>query len=238
MAPCSPRHEAALGDTRVGRRACLPGWGGEDLVAVGVSVHDVHPHQGHSNVRPIVSADHRTGLGGWRPLWRLRGHYSRRRSISRALRVGTTDTYSNVGEPVGALTSPGQQPGYSWPLLRCTPSNDRAHRPFPRGRPLAHKRRGEVGEGGLADQARAPAGEGSCCIATAYLRRSGFTSASPRLPSSACRSFSGIGSSRISAPTRCNASPRLASALAAESVNQRLAAFRGRSHTAMLRPLI
>ena len=42
----------------------------------------------------------------------------------------------------------------------------------------------------------------------------------------------------IFAPTRCNASSRLASALAAESVTQRLAAFRARSHKAMLRPLV
>jgi hypothetical protein len=70
-------------------------------------------------------------------------------------------------------------------------------------------------------------------LVPAYLRRFGFTSASPCLPWSACRSFSGMGSSRISTPTRRNASSRLASALARDSVNQRFAAVRARSHKAV-----
>jgi hypothetical protein len=70
-------------------------------------------------------------------------------------------------------------------------------------------------------------------LAPAYLRRLGFTSASPHLPSSACRSFLGMGSSRISTPTRRNASSRLASASGPVSVNQRFAAFRARSHKAV-----
>jgi hypothetical protein len=44
----------------------------------------------------------------------------------------------------------------------------------------------------------------------------------------ACRSFSGMGSSRTSTPTRRNASSRLASASGAVSVNQRFAAVRAR----------
>jgi hypothetical protein len=66
-------------------------------------------------------------------------------------------------------------------------------------------------------------------VALAYLRRFGFTSASCLSPWSACRSSLGVGSPRISAPTRRNASSRRASALAPVSANHRFAAFRARA---------